>query len=435
MRLKFLFLWVTPLVLGSMLVGLLTARTMYARENRTYWNDSIEERVRLLVGADYVDEITEERGRELFFAAMKSYVRALDPYCAFYTPEERKAMEVDTSGEFGGVGVLVRSLDGVVTITGIRRGDPAQKAGARIGDRIVAVDGISALDKTVTGLTKFIRGKPGQAVTLTLERDGERSDYRMVREEIKIDSVVGSRIIDAERGIAYFRVTSFQENTGEHAREAIEYLQGLGATSFIVDLRQNTGGILEAGAVALVDLFLDDGAIVQTKGRSERSKKIYEATVKTTICRSAPLVVLVDGGSASAAEVVAGAFQDHRRAMLIGERTYGKFLVQSIHRLPELDVAVQITTARYFTPYGRWLQRDDDREVRGGLLPDVVVPRTEDQTLVLLRDIMMHQHGLDMLVGEELVPDLKDDLQLARAVKLLREYAGLTVAEKPKEED
>ena len=103
MRLKFLFLWVTPLVLGSMLIGLFTARTMYARENRTYWNDSIEERVRLLVGAEYVDEITEERGKELFFSAMKSYVRALDPYCAFYTPEERKAMEVDTSGEFGGV--------------------------------------------------------------------------------------------------------------------------------------------------------------------------------------------------------------------------------------------------------------------------------------------------------------------------------------------
>lgn len=435
MRLKFLFLWVTPLVLGSMLLGLFTARTMYARENRTYWNDSIEERVRLLVGADYVDEITEERGRELFFTAMKSYVRALDPYCAFYTPEERRAMEVDTSGEFGGIGVLVRQIDGVVTITGIRRGDPAEKAGVRIGDRILAVDGVEMPDKDVQELTKFIRGRPGEPLTITFLRDGLRLDLEMAREEIKIDSVVGARIIDEERGIAYFRVTSFQENTTAHASEAIRYLLERGAKSFILDLRQNTGGVLESGAVGLVNLFLSDGPIVQTRGRSESSKRIYKATADTTLLPSQPLVVLVDGGSASAAEVVAGAFQDRRRGMIIGERTYGKFLVQSIHRLPELDVAVQITTARYYTPYGRWLQRDDDKKVRGGLLPDVIVPRTEDQTLVLLRDIMMNQHGLDMIVGEETLPDLTADLQLARAVSLLTQYAGLAVAGKPGEEE
>ncbi len=435
MRLKYLFLWVTPLVLGSMLLGLFTARTMYARENRTYWNDSIEERVRLLVGANYVDEITEERGRELFFTAMKSYVRALDPYCAFYTPEERRAMEVDTKGEFGGIGVLVRRIDGAVTITGVRRGDPAEKAGVRIGDRIVAVDGAEMPDKDVVELTQFIRGRPGEPVTITFLRDGRRLDLEMDREEIKIDSVVGVRMIDAERGIAYFRVTSFQENTGVQASEAIRYLRGFGAKSYILDLRQNSGGVLEAGAVGLVDLFLSDGPIVQTRGRSEDSKRIYQATAETTLLQDEPLVVLVDGGSASAAEVVAGAFQDRRRAMLIGERTYGKFLVQSIHRLPELEVAVQITTARYYTPYGRWLQRDDDRNVRGGLLPDVIVPRTDDQTLVLLRDIMMDQHGLDMLVGEETVPDPDDDPQLTRAVSLLQDYAGLAVAGNPDEDE
>jgi carboxyl-terminal processing protease len=426
MRLRFLFMWVTPLVLGSTLVGLLTARTMYARENRTYWNDSIEERVRLLVGADYVDEISDERGRELFFIAMKSYVRALDPYCAFYDPDERQAMEVDTRGQFGGIGITVGVTGEDIVITGIRRGDPAERAGVAIGDHILAVDGVPTTGKEVGDLTHLIRGHPGQPVTLTLLRGEEKIDRELIRSEVKIDSVVGSRIIDQEQGIGYFRVNSFQENTGTQAREAIQYLKELGARSYVLDLRQNTGGVLERGAVGLADLFLSDGPIVQTKGRTDGSKRIYKARPETTLLPTEPVVVLVDGGSASAAEVVAGAFQDRRRGVLVGERTYGKFLVQSIHRLPELDVAVQITTARYYTPYGRWLQRNDDKGIRGGLLPDIVVARSKEETLTLFRDLMPAQHGLEMIVAEPPAPNLDLDPQLKRAVQLLREYAVLS---------
>jgi C-terminal processing protease CtpA/Prc len=157
--------------------------------------------------------------------------------------------------------------------------------------------------------------------------------------------------------------------------------------------------------------------------------RIYEAKKGTTVCPTEPVVVLVDGGSASAAEVVAGAFQDRRRGILLGERTYGKFLVQSIHRLPQLDVALSLTTAKYYTPYGRWLQRKASEEVRGGLLPDVVVTRTAEQTQSLRDDVFAHQHGMDMRVLEEWPHG--PDVQLERALVLLREFAAIR-GEEPK---
>lgn len=234
-------------------------------------------------------------------------------------------------------------------------------------------------------------------------------------------------MVDRDAGIGYFRVSSFKESTGRDAARAIEYLTGLGARAFVMDLRQNGGGVLEQGAVALVDLFIKDGPIVQTRGRTAGSRRIYQASTSGTICPDAPLVVLVDSGSASAAEVVAGAFQDRRRGIMVGERTYGKFLVQSIHRLPQTDMALSITTAKYYTPYGRWLQRkEDDRGnvvVRGGLMPDVLVERTRDETIELLSVILAGQHGMDMRSLD--APKLPPDRQLDRAVQLLIEYQSV----------
>ena len=429
MKERILFLVVTPLVLGSVLIGFMTGRAIHARESSTYWNDSVAERVRSLVGSEYVDEISDERGRELFYAAMEAYLSALDPYCSFYDPEERRVMETDTSGQFGGIGILVKKVDDEIEITGIRRGDPAEAAGVKIGDRIVAVEDTPIAGFELSDVTPLIRGRPGDPITMDFLRGEERLSIRMVRSEIKIDSIVGVEILDRERGVGYLRVTSFQENTGEHAAEALKWLKAQGARSFIMDLRQNTGGILEKGAVALADHFLTDGPIVQTRGRSPDSKRVYRARAEDTICPTEPLVVLVDGGSASAAEVVAGAFQDRRRAVLVGERTYGKFLVQSIHRLPDLDVALQFTTARYYTPYGRWLQRDEAKGVRGGLVPDVVVPREREATEYMVRELMPNQHGQDMIVSSSARPDPAKDPQLARALRLLKDYETISEAE------
>ena len=156
MRLRTLLVWVSPVILGSFLIGLVTARAMYARENEAYWNETIAERVREIVGSDYVDEISDEKGRELFFAAMEGYLRALDEYCTFFDPEERRDMEEDTTGQFGGVGILLRAQEH--TVVGIRKGDPAEQAGVELGDRIVAVDGQSTLEPD-SSIIRMIRGR------------------------------------------------------------------------------------------------------------------------------------------------------------------------------------------------------------------------------------------------------------------------------------
>ncbi len=419
MRARNVFLWVSPFVLTAALVGFLFARNMYAREGAAYWNENVAEQVRALVARDYVDDIGEDRGRALFYAAMEGYLRALDPYCSFYDPEERKAMDEQTSGEFGGVGVLVRIQDGSLVVSGLRRGGPAEQAGVRLLDVIAAVDGQSVAGLPVDDITTRIRGAPDTTVRVGLRRGEQTLELTLTRSRVKSDSVVGVRILDAARGIGYLRVAAFAENTGEDAAEALRHLLANGARSFILDLRQNHGGVLEQGAVALVDLFLTDGPIVETRGRGAASRRVYEATAEGTLCREEPLVVLVDGDSASAAEVAAGAVQDRRRGLLVGERTYGKFLVQSIHRLSPSDVALQITTARYYTPYGRWLQRRDDQGIRGGLLPDVVVARAAEDDR-RMEELFGRQYGMEMTVVAEALPE--PDAQLRAAADLLSDF-------------
>jgi carboxyl-terminal processing protease len=419
MRLRTLLVWLSPIVLAVTLSGFLFARTMDARERRVFWNDSVVEQMMALVSSEYVDEIDEQRARDLFYSAMDGYLKALDPYCCFYDPNARREMEEDTTGRFGGIGVLVRMRDAGLTVLGIRRGDPADKAGVQLGDVLRKVGGIGvetlALDETMAR----IRGEPGTEVVIEFGRGAESIVKTLTRSQVKSDSVVGVRILDLARGIVYFRINAFQENTGEDARRALLELKEKGVRSFILDLRGNRGGVVERGAVALVDLFLDDGPIVETRGRGASSRRVYMAGPTDTVCRTEPLVVLVDGDSASAAEVVAGAFQDRRRGVLLGERTFGKFLVQSIHRLPELDVALQITTARYYTPYGRWLQRREDEGTRGGIVPDVVVPRTEADEK-LLEDLFGGQHGMDMIIVDDPLPE--PDSQLARAIEILADH-------------
>lgn len=432
MKLRHVFLWGTPAILGGLLIGLLTARAMEPGGETTYWNRDIAERVRELVGSEYVDEIPPEVQRRLFYEAMEAYLSGLDEYCSFYDPEERHRMEVENRGQFGGVGILVQPAppEGGLRVTGLRAGDPAEAAGMEIGDRIVTVDGEPITALSLDEITTRIKGLPGTEVKLGVVRNGETMEFRMYRSEIKVDSVRGVRILDAEHGVGYLHVVLFQENTGEDAREALRWLKEHGARSFVLDLRQNPGGVLEKGAVALVDLFLDEGVIVKTAGRGPGSRRVYEATPEGTVVPDAPLVVLVDGGSASAAEVVAGAFQDHRRGILVGQRTYGKFLVQSIHVLVD-DTAMKLTTARYYTPYGRWLQRRNREGIRGGLLPDVVVDRSKEEEEALARTFVA-EHGLDMRVEDKEAAAAAGageanvvDGQLARAVQILADYATM----------
>lgn len=433
MSVRVLFLVVTPLLLLAAGLGFLAADAR-ARPGSApptiYWPEDVAREMRGLVERSYVDEVPPERARGLFYSACKAYLSGLDPYCEFLTPEERKAMEQETQGEFGGVGIVGGVVPEGILVRGARHGDPAWKAGIRAGDVITSIDGADAKGERAAEVLHRLRGEPGTEVQVAWKpRDGgEPREAAVVRSSVKIDSVLGVRMADAAAGVGYLRIARFQENTAGDLKAALRKLQAEGARSFVVDLRSDYGGVLPA-AVACADCFLDGGVVVVTRSRAGLERPTHLAGSDPEDVLDAPLVLLVDGNTASAAEVLAGALQDHRRAVLVGERTFGKFLVQRIVPLDvgEGDVAVRLTTARYFTPYGRTLQRDDSRGVRGGLVPDVPVAVPEAQRRALVDRVFEEQQGLDwdLLPGSE----APEDPILARAVALLKDAAAARTAD------
>jgi carboxyl-terminal processing protease len=426
MNARLLLLVASPLVLLAAALGFLAAEARARPRPATiYWPEEVVEEMRVLVEREYVEEVPPERARELFFAACKAYLGALDEYCEFYTPEERRSMEQDTQGEFGGVGVLLEPAkegEGVL-VRGARMGDPAWKAGIRAGDRLVAVDGVEVPGAGGAAGLPRLKGEPGTAVRVAWvpKGGGPRREASVLRAKVKKDSVLGTALLDGEAGIGYLRVARFQDNTAADMKAALARLRASGARSLVLDLRSDYGGVLPA-AVACADGFLASGPIVVTRTRAGIEKPGHEARPDPDDLLDVPLVVLVDGNTASASEVLAGALQDHRRAVLAGERTYGKFLVQRIVPLRE-DLAARITTARYLTPYGRSLQRDDARGVRGGLVPDVPVAPAEAQRAAVAA-WFDRQVGLDW----DLLPDgapAPEDPVLAKAMEVLRDAAAV----------
>lgn len=428
MNARTFFLVVSPAALLAGGLGFLAAEARARpKAPSIYWPEDVVQEMRLLVERDYVDEVDEDRARDIFYAACKAYLGGLDDYCQFYTPRERQEMEQETQGEFGGVGILGSRSEKGILVRGTRVEDPAWRAGIRAGDVIVSVDGVDAAGDAGEKAQPRLRGEPGTAVQVAwLPRDGgSRRDAGVIRKRIKIDSVTGVRMADAGAGVGYLRIVRFQDNTGPDLREALKRLRAGGARSFVVDLRSDYGGVLPA-AVACADAFLSEGPIVVTRSRQGIERPGHRAHADADDETTAALVLLVDANTASAAEILAGALQDHRRAVLVGERTYGKFLVQRIVPIPGEEVAVRLTTARYYTPFGRNLQRDDAHGVRGGLVPDVPVATPEDGLEALARS-WDDQVGLDW----DLVPPGKDDPAapadpvLEKAVGLLRDADAL----------
>ena len=382
--------------------------------------------MRTLVEQSYVDEVPPERARDLFYAACKAYLGGLDPYCEFYTPEERRAMEQETQGEFGGIGILGTVEEEGILVKAARVGDPAWKAGIRAGDRIVAVDGTGIGEGGREDAMARLRGDPDTPVRIAWRpRDGgDPREATVVRSRIKMDSVVGVEMVGGEAGIGYLRIERFQENTAADLKTALATLRERGARSFVLDLRSDFGGVLPA-AVAAADCFLDAGTVVVTRGRSGIEKPGHAAGPDGDDVLDAPLFLLVDGHTASAAEILAGALQDHRRAVLVGERTYGKFLVQRIVPIEGEEVAVRLTTARYFTPFGRNLQRDDSRGIRGGIVPDVPV-EVDGETRKALVGFFETQQGLDWDALPDPGAGRPVDPILAAALALLRDAEAVT---------
>lgn len=310
---------------------------------------------------DYVEERSD---KQLLESAIDGMLSGLDPHSAFLNKEAFSELQVGTSGQFGGLGIEISMEDGFVKVVSPIDDTPASRAGLKAGDLIIRLD-----DKTVKGMTlndavKIMRGKPGEPIELTIVRAGEEKPLKFVikRDIIRVKSVKSKTL---EPGYGYVRITQFQSRTGQNLTEALNKLkkQNNGLKGLVLDLRNNPGGVLNA-AVAVSDTFINNGLIVYTEGRTRESDNKFKASSGDSL-NGAPIVVLINGGSASASEIVAGALQDHQRAVIMGTRSFGKGSVQTI--LPMNNgTAVKLTTARYYTPNGRSIQAE-------GIVPDVKV--------------------------------------------------------------
>jgi carboxyl-terminal processing protease len=309
---------------------------------------------------DYVDEVDDHA---LMEKAIRGMVAALDPHSAYLDSEEFDEIRLSTMGSYPGVGIEVVADDGVVKILRPIDGSPAQQAGLLAGDEIVRIDGVD-IGADLAGAIQRMRGSSGSLVTLSVRRGGLAAitDYALRRAQVEVHSVAQETL---EPGWGYLRITSFSETTAQDVSRAILHLKRDNQGSLkglVLDLRNNPGGVLEAG-VAVADDFLDSGTIVTADGRTPEARFRMDATPGDLI-DGAPLVVLVNGGSASASEIVAGALKDHGRGLLVGRRTYGKGSVQTVMPLAH-GGAVKLTTSRYFTPSGASIHGK-------GLVPDVL---------------------------------------------------------------
>lgn len=361
---------VGAMVLGAALTVAVGAVAGPRKPERKFEKLDVFARVLSYVESNYVEEIDEQK---LVYGAVKGMMRTLDPHSDFMTPTEFADMRADTDGEFGGVGIEINDDGGVIVIVEPIAGSPAAKAGLLPGDRIVAIDGVPTKTRPGVETSSRLRGRPGTTVKLTVERKGWDGAHELTlsRELIHVKAVE-ARLL--EPGIGYIKIKQFQERTSDEVAAALGRLKsdsGGSLTGLVLDLRGNPGGLLDQ-AVKVSDLFLDGGVIVSTVGRN--GKKLEEEVARDAgTYIDFPMVVLVNGGSASASEIVAGALQDHGRALLVGTQTFGKGSVQSVYELAD-GSGLKLTVARYYTPSGRSIQEK-------GITPDVVVEQLDDGKL------------------------------------------------------
>ena len=374
-----------------------TSASKAADPTATYEQLRLFTDVLAIIQNQYVDET---QPREVIYGAIRGMLRALDPHSSFLDPDSYREMQVETSGTFGGLGIEITIRDDTLTVVAPIEDTPAWRAGIEPGDRIVGIEGLPTKDMSLLDAVKRMRGPQGTPVTITIAREGVKEpwDVEITREIIQVHSV---RSREIEPGIGYIRIRQFQERTGRDLDEALETLEDAGQlTGLIVDLRNNPGGLLSA-AVDVAEKFLGDGRlIVYTEGRVRSQNLRFVAHARHALTRL-PLVVLVNRGSASASEIVAGAIQDHGRGMLVGQTTFGKGSVQTIIPLSD-GSGIRLTTAKYFTPKGRSINGT-------GIDPDVLVePPKEDRATPA--------GGAPLSEAER----LKRDIQLQRALELIR---------------
>jgi len=318
---------------------------------------------------DYVEEVSD---KTLLENAIRGMLSGLDPHSSYLNAEEFKDLQIGTSGEFGGLGIEVGMEDGFVKVISPIDDTPAQRAGVRAGDLIIRLNEKPVKGMSLNDAVKLMRGKPGEPIDITIVREGEEKPlkFTIVRDVIKVKSVKSKTL---DKGFGYVRITQFQTNTADYLNDAVAKLKkeaGGELKGLVLDLRNNPGGVLGA-SVEVSDAFLNSGLIVYTEGRVDDSRLRFSAK-PGDIIDGAPMVVLINGGSASASEIVSGALQDHHRAIIMGLKSFGKGSVQTI--MPARGgSAVKLTTARYYTPSGRSIQAE-------GIEPDIEVKRAKITT-------------------------------------------------------
>ncbi len=322
------------------------------------FSDVIEE-----INQNYVEPVDT---KELIQKAIQGMVGSLDPHSSFMPPEAFEDLQTETKGEFGGIGIVITLRDKRLTVISPIEGTPAYKAGIQAKDVIVKVEGDPTKDMMLWEAVKKLRGEPGTSVAVSIYREGAKKllDFTLVRDVIPQESV---RALTLKPGIGYLWITNFRENTSKEVKEGLEKLESENSPlkGLIVDLRDNPGGLLDQ-SVAVSDIFLKEGTIVSIKGRDEKENKDFKAHNETE-AKNYPVVLLINGGSASASEIVAGALQDNHRALVIGTKSFGKGSVQTVKPLRD-GYALKYTIARYYTPSGKSIQAE-------GIQPDLVVKR------------------------------------------------------------
>ena len=393
-------------------------RSVRARSDEIYEKLKIFSEVLSIVQKNYVEETKSE---DLIYGAINGMLKTLDPHSSFMLPDVYKELQVETKGSFGGIGIEITIRKGVLTIVSPIEDTPAFRAGLKAGDKIVKIEGESTENMTLFDAVKKMRGPAGTKVTISIIREGfvEPEDFTLTREIIRIKSVKHRALED---NIGYIRISQFQERTEEEFNKALDTLEqgDEPLRGLILDMRNNPGGLLDQ-AVKVCDEFIEQGLIVYTQGRNEAQQMKFSAHPNKKP-HNYPIIALVNAGSASGSEIVAGALQDHNRAVVLGTPTFGKGSVQTIVPLED-GSGLRLTTALYYTPLGRSIQAT-------GIIPDVIIKekvfhrKEEKKELKFIKEKDLEGHFEPEEETEEITPteEEEEDIPLARAIQLLKSW-------------